>query len=45
MAADIVVAIQERVAERGHVGYDWEHYIPLVQRKPDALRNEAPSAI
>jgi hypothetical protein len=24
--------------------YDWQHYIPLVQRKPGALRNGAPFA-
>jgi transposase len=42
VAGDIVVAIHERIAERGHVRYDWEHYIPLVQRKPGALRNGAP---
>ncbi|MCP2010702.1 hypothetical protein L1274_004444 [Duganella sp. HSC-15S17] len=29
-----VVASHERVAERGQVRYDWEHYMPLVQRKP-----------
>ncbi|WP_395823439.1 IS21 family transposase [Collimonas sp.] len=39
---DVVVATHERVAERGQVRYDWEHYIPLVQRKPGALRNGAP---
>jgi hypothetical protein len=22
--------------------YDWQHYIPLLQRKPGALRNGAP---
>lgn len=39
---DAVVATHERVAERGQVRYDWEHYIPLVQRRPGALRNGAP---
>ena len=29
---------------RGHVNYDWHHYIELVQRKPGALRNGAPFA-
>jgi hypothetical protein len=24
--------------------YDWQHYVPLVQRKPGALRNGAPFA-
>ena len=42
VAGDTVVAIHERIVERGQVRYDWEHYIPLVQRKPGALRNGAP---
>jgi hypothetical protein len=29
---------------RGETRYDWQHYIPLVQRKPGALRNGAPFA-
>ena len=29
-------------AERLQTKYDWQHYIPLVQRKPGALRNGAP---
>ena len=41
---EAVVANHERIAERGQVRYDWEHYIPLVQRKPGALRNGAPFA-
>src|SRR5471032_957314 len=44
VAGDAVVASHERVAERGQVRYDWQHYIPLVQRKPGALRNGAPFA-
>jgi hypothetical protein len=28
----------------GKVCYDWQHYIPLLQRKPGALRNGAPFA-
>ena len=31
-------------ADRGHICYDWQHYIALVQRKPGALRNAAPFA-
>ena len=27
---------------RGKTAYDWQHYIPLLQRKPGALRNGAP---
>ncbi len=37
-----VVALHERSFERGEVRYDWQHYIPLVERKPGALRNGAP---
>jgi hypothetical protein len=37
-----VVASHERLSNRGETRYDWQHYIPLVQRKPGALRNGAP---
>jgi transposase len=37
-----IVADHERQAEAGKTRYDWQHYIPLVQRKPGALRNGAP---
>lgn len=37
-----VVAIHVRSFERGDVIYDWQHYIPLIERKPGALRNGAP---
>jgi hypothetical protein len=39
---DAVVAQHDRLTERGQVRYDWQHYIPLVERKPGALRNGAP---
>ena len=39
---DAIVAIHPRLPERGAIGYDWQHYIALVQRKPGALRNGAP---
>ncbi|MDP3617707.1 MAG: IS21 family transposase [Rhodoferax sp.] len=42
--ADNVVASHERLSDRGHIRYDWQHYIALVQRKPGALRNGAPFA-
>ena len=32
------------LAGKGRPGYDWQHYIPLVQSKPGALRNGAPFA-
>ena len=38
------MASHPRVADRGHICYDWQHYIALVQRKPGALRNGAPFA-
>ena len=44
VAANNVVADHERLADRGHVRYDWQHYIALVERKPGALRNGAPFA-
>ena len=44
VAGDTVVASHERLTERDRICYDWQHYIPLVQRKPGALRNGAPFA-
>ena len=44
VADDAVVARHERLSNAGGTRYDWEHYIPLVQRKPGALRNGAPFA-
>lgn len=44
VAGDAVVASHDRLTERDHIRYDWQHYIPLVQRKPGALRNGAPFA-
>jgi len=41
---DALVASHERLTDRGQPRYDWQHYIPLVQRKPGALRNGAPFA-
>jgi transposase len=40
----IVVAEHPRLTERDRVAYDWRHYIPLIERKPGALRNGAPFA-
>ena len=34
VAGNAVVASHDRVAERGQVRYDWQHYIPLVEHKP-----------
>lgn len=44
VADDQVVARHERLRNSGETGYDWQHYIPLLQRKPGALRNGAPFA-
>jgi hypothetical protein len=41
---DAIVASHDRLTERDRIRYDWQHYIPLVQRKPGALRNGAPFA-
>lgn len=39
-----VVADHARAVDRDHVVYNWQHYLPLVERKPGALRNGAPFA-
>jgi len=39
-----VIAEHPRAVDRDHVVYDWQHYVPLVERKPGALRNGAPFA-
>jgi hypothetical protein len=44
VAEDVIVAGHERRSDRGQTNYDWQHYIPLLQRKPGALRNGAPFA-
>jgi hypothetical protein len=41
-----IIATHKRVFNRhlhtGHTIYDWRHYVPVLQRKPGALRNGAP---
>jgi transposase len=44
VAGDVVVASHDRLTDRDQIRYDWQHYIPLVERKPGALRNGAPFA-
>lgn len=44
VAGDKVVADHERLGDESRTQYDWQHYIPLLQRKPGALRNGAPFA-
>ena len=43
-ADNVGVACHIRLHERDQVSYDWQHYIPLLERKPGALRNGAPFA-
>jgi hypothetical protein len=42
VAHDAVVASHLRAFERDKTRYDWQHYIPIIERKPGALRNGAP---
>ena len=42
VADERVVAEHLRLTGKGRTAYDWQHYVPLVQRKPGALRNGAP---
>lgn len=44
VADDQVVARHERLSNSSETRYDWQHYVPLLQRKPGALRNGAPFA-
>jgi transposase len=44
VAGDARVARHERLNSESQTRYDWQHYIPLLQRKPGALRNGAPFA-
>jgi hypothetical protein len=44
VAVNDVVADHERLVDEGRTQYDWQHYVPLLQRKPGALRNGAPFA-
>jgi transposase len=44
VAGDLVVARHARLRDQGRTAYDWQHYVPLLLRKPGALRNGAPFA-
>jgi len=44
VAHDTLVASHLRSFGRNETRYDWQHYIPLIERKPGALRNGAPFA-
>ncbi|MGL4996696.1 MAG: Mu transposase domain-containing protein, partial [Deefgea sp.] len=39
---DAIVARHERLLAEHQVSFDWQHYVPLISRKPGALRNGAP---
>lgn len=39
-----IIAQHVRVFGRGQTVYDWQHYVPVLERKPGALRNGAPFA-
>lgn len=41
-AENALIARHQRLLGRDQVSYDWQHYIPLIERKPGALRNGAP---
>jgi transposase len=43
-AENATVACHTRLLDRDRVSYNWQHYIPLIERKPGALRNGAPFA-
>lgn len=44
VAHDAAVASHSRCFGRKETRYDWQHYIPIIERKPGALRNGAPFA-
>jgi hypothetical protein len=44
VADDALIASHARLLDRDQVSYDWQHYLPLIERKPRALRNGAPFA-
>ena len=41
---DLIIASHLRQPNSGQIVYDWQHYIPLIERKPGAIRNGAPFA-
>lgn len=43
-ADNACVACHTRLLDRDQICYDWLHYVPLIERKPGALRNGAPFA-
>lgn len=39
-----VATCHTRLLDSDQVSYDWQHYIPVIEKKPGALRNGAPFA-
>jgi len=39
-----VAACHSRLMDSDQVSYNWQHYIPVIEKKPGALRNGAPFA-
>ena len=44
IADDAMIASHERLFDRDQVSFDWQHYIPLIERKSGALCIGAPFA-
>jgi transposase len=44
VSGNAVAASHARLLDCGQVSYNWQHYIPVVEKKPGALRNGAPFA-
>ena len=44
LAQEKKIARHTRLFDRDQTCYDWQHYLPLLERKPGALRNGAPFA-
>ena len=42
VAGQDIVARHDRLSNSGETRYEWQHYVPLIPRKPDALRNGVP---
>lgn len=44
VSENAVTAHHARLLDGDQVSYDWQHYIPVIEKKPGALRNGAPFA-
>lgn len=45
VADDAVIASHARLLDRDQVSYDWQHYLPLIERKPGRYVMARPSLI